>query len=287
MISSSENSRFRRWKKLKTTRGRKKEKAYLVESRKLVSDLLESGAEVEAILLLEGRADAFLEMERNQRRFLPQPSESHDSRQAWERRSPEKIFLPEKLFMELSSMETPDGILAVVRGRPGIHIESLRKSNGTKENSVREKNGNYLLLDHIQDPGNLGAILRSAEAFGYRQILLLECADTSNPKTLRASMGSVFRLTYYEMHPNELLPWKSNCPFLWIGADMKGESVSSFSWPQQHVLIIGNEGRGISPELREHIDRYLMIPMEGKAESLNAAVSASILMAFQHLSSQG
>ncbi len=135
-----------------------------------------------------------------------------------------------------------------------------------------------LALDHIQDPGNMGTLMRTADWFGIRHIVC--SADTAgcyNPKVVQASMGAVFRTRVDYV---DLPQWLATCGMPVYGASLQGKPLkANHDLPRQGVLLIGNESRGISPEAMVHVTHPVLIPnLGGTAESLNAAVAAGILM---------
>lgn len=137
-----------------------------------------------------------------------------------------------------------------------------------------------VVLDGVQDPGNVGTIWRTADAAGYRGILLGEgCADAFSPKVQRATMGSCFRLPAYNENLESALEKLKYLGFQIIAATLSGENVFEIpEYPVKHVLIIGSEARGVGEAVARMADMFVKIPMRGGAESLNAAVSAGILM---------
>ena len=142
---------------------------------------------------------------------------------------------------------------------------------------MQSPKGNALFLDGVSDPGNVGAIIRSANAAGYEEIYLTrECADPYSPKSVRASMSGVFFTKLYIGEREDILNVLSGVPL--IVADMHGENAFCFSAPKQFVLAIGNEANGISVATRSAAKHIVSIPMSSTQESLNAAVSAGILM---------
>ncbi len=137
------------------------------------------------------------------------------------------------------------------------------------------KTGFHLALDRIQDPGNLGTIIRTADWFGANSIILSpNCVDPFNNKTVQASMGSLFRVRLFF---DELENLESQIPIL--ASSLNGQSIYENPLPQDCILMIGNESQGLSTELEEIADTLVKIPSFGKAESLNAAVATSILAA--------
>ena len=173
-----------------------------------------------------------------------------------------KIVFSNKLFDKLSLLENPEGVSAILK------IKNKKEISSDK----------ILLLDHIQDPGNLGTIIRSAEAFSFKDIILVNnCVDIYNEKTIRASMGSIFRLNFIESEINCIKDLK-NKNYKLILADMNGKSVDYYKACNKIILAIGNEANGISESLKNLSDDFVSIKMDGKIESLNAAIAASILM---------
>lgn len=171
------------------------------------------------------------------------------------------IIVSEDVFKYLSSEKTPQGALATVK-IPNV--------------SVVPPKGNSLLLDRIQDPGNLGTIIRTANAAGYEDIYLFNCTDAFSPKAVRASMSGIFFVNLHIGDELEIFSALENTPL--ICADMDGQNVFSFNPPQKFCLCIGNEGRGISDTVRSKCAYAIGIPMRKSCESLNAAISAAIAM---------
>ena len=173
----------------------------------------------------------------------------------------EKIIFDDKLFNKLSKLKSPDGFAAVVKKK--------------KENEISSKR--VLLLDGLNDPGNMGTIIRSAEAFGFNDILLApNTVDIYNEKTLRASMGSIFRLNIKQTSYEDLDLLKKS--YKLVAADMSGYDINKCKIEDDIILVIGNEANGLSDTIRSMTDKFVKIPMKGQIESLNAAIAASILM---------
>lgn len=175
--------------------------------------------------------------------------------------SHKKIVFSNNLFNKLSSLENPEGVSACLKIKKSSYISSKK----------------VLLLDHLQDPGNLGTIIRSAEAFGFKDIILFNnCVDVYNEKTIRASMGSIFRLNFLEYSIDRLKDLLND--YRLILADMDGKSPDYFKNDEKIILAIGNEANGIGNDLRNLTNDFISIKMQGEIESLNAAIAASILM---------
>lgn len=165
-------------------------------------------------------------------------------------------------FAKLSELKSPDGYAAVIRKKKAYDLSSDR----------------ILLLDHISDPGNMGTIIRSAEAFGFSDIILTKgCVDIYNEKCLRASMGSVFRENIVELSLEEIRKLKENYRFL--SSHMEGIDVRKYDSSNDSIILaIGNEANGLSEDIRKLTDDFIKISMQGEIESLNAAIAASIMM---------
>ena len=136
-----------------------------------------------------------------------------------------------------------------------------------------------LMLDDINDPGNLGTIIRTAAATGFHDIVLLNCTDPYNPKTVRSSSGGIFYTDFYSLEYDEFMEEARKTGTKIYIADMNGENIFKLSnLDEKYALVIGNEGAGVSKEFKEIADRVISLPMKSQMESLNAGVSASVLM---------
>lgn len=192
------------------------------------------------------------------------------NREILEKKGKPVELVSDSVFKSMSDTQTPQGILCVVQQ---FHYDFC--SLLEKEQSL------LLLLENLQDPGNLGTILRTAEAAGVNGILLTEhSVDIYNPKTIRSTMGSIYRVPVlyvpdFQGPVSELK--KKNVQI--YAAHLRGKRYyDEFSYQNSCAFLIGNEGNGLSEETAELADIYLKIPMAGKVESLNAAVAASVLM---------
>lgn len=175
--------------------------------------------------------------------------------------------LSHEVFCKVSDTETPQGILALLRG-PAYSLEDIM-------------GGCVLVLEDIQDPGNLGTMLRTGEGAGISGVLLSRgCVDIFNPKTIRSTMGSMFRVPFvYSEDLSEDIRTLKTQSYSIYAAHLKGEvNYSEIKYPNRCAFLIGNEGNGLSDKVAALSDQYIRIPMEGKLESLNAAVSAALLM---------
>ena len=171
------------------------------------------------------------------------------------------VLLGRDAFSAVCDEKTPQGIAAEVV---------------IPERSVQPPQGRCLLLDGLQDPANVGAIIRTAVAAGYEDVYLAGCADPFSPKSVRASMSGVFFARIMQGTQEEILLSIAGLPV--IAADMGGEDVFSYAAPEKFCLAVGSEGSGLSALVRGRADVTVCIPMDARTESLNAAVSAGILM---------
>lgn len=242
-IESKDNNSLKLIRKLKQKKFRYKESKFVIESRKMLEEALQSLVIFDFILL---REDIVKQVEEGKYDF-----DFSDL---------DVKYTNDILFNEVSDMSTPDGFLAVVKF-PQNFSQSSDK---------------ILLLDGLQDPGNLGTIIRSCEAFDFPNIFLLNTVDPYNEKTLRASMGSIFRINLHFINDEDL---KALCEdYKFYVADMNGVDYRKEQYTGKICLVIGNEANGISDLLLSYANKKIKIPMSGEIESLNAAISASVIM---------
>lgn len=173
------------------------------------------------------------------------------------------IVISDALSEYISDTKTPQGMFAAV----------CKPEKRLPENSRR-----LVILDGVQDPGNVGTIIRTAEAFGIDGAVLLSgCADVWAPKTLRAAMGSAFRLPVVCCSVGELSRYTEGFTLYGAMLDDSAKRLGETVFPDKTAVVIGSEGRGISPEVVEICDKKIYIPIKG-AESLNAAMAATVLL---------
>ena len=177
------------------------------------------------------------------------------------------VVVPPDLMKSISPMETPQGVLFLCRMESLIPPEVL-------EGSL------YLVLDGLQDPGNVGTIWRTADAFGADGLILVNnCADPYNHKTVRASMGAVFRLPVYEAAVEELSTLCDRAELPLYATALREDTVTLGRFPLNRAAVaIGSEGRGVSRQLLDRCEKTIKIPMEPKCESLNAAMAAAVVL---------
>ena len=179
-------------------------------------------------------------------------------------------LLSDEVMKKVSDTQTPQGAL-VVLNRPSYTLEDI----------VGNGEGTFVVLENLQDPGNLGTIIRTGEGAGIRGVIMSQdTVDIYNPKTIRATMGSVYRVPfiYVETLSNSICYLKEKGVQTYA-AHLKGtKQYYEFSYAGGTAFLIGNEGNGLKKETADLADEYLRIPMEGQVESLNAAIADTILM---------
>lgn len=183
-------------------------------------------------------------------------------------------LVSEEVFARMSDTRTPQGILAVLR-RPVYELGKLLKADKPL----------LILLEGLQDPGNLGTIVRTGEGAGITGVIMsADTVDIYNPKTIRSTMGSIYRVPFvYVEDIRQTVRMLQKSGICVYAAHLQGQDYyNSFSFTGGTAFLIGNEGNGLRRETADLADCYLKIPMEGQVESLNAAIAASLLMYEAH-----
>ncbi|EJQ15752.1 hypothetical protein IE3_01000 [Bacillus cereus BAG3X2-1] len=240
-IDSVQNPRVKQWKKLQTKKERDKKGLFFVEGFHLVEEALKAGVVTELIV-----------------------SDQTDLPKDWTVNDVEMYIVPEAIVKILRETETTQGVFAVCEKH---------------EKEVALTDGKFLLLDGLQDPGNLGTIIRTADAAGIHAVVLGEgCVDVYNSKVLRSTQGSIFHLPVVKGNLEEWVDkLKENNVPVYGTALENGVPYGEVTPAGSFALIVGNEGSGVSEEILAKSDQNLYIPIYGGAESLNVAVAAGIL----------
>ena len=252
-LTSKDNAQIKNVIKLqKSAAHRRRSGLFVAEGLRVCEDAMRSGEQIEALFLTENA--------------LQKNGEVCEKLCAYAGKT---YTLPPELFAHISDTQTPQGVLGVIKTLDkSAHFDTI--NNG----------GKFLALDNVQDPNNLGAILRSAEAFGVSGVIMSDdCCDVFNPKVVRGSMGAVFRLPV--LITDSLGAWFSAHPQINTYAavvDDNAQRVTDISFKAPCAVVVGNEGNGIRPETLDACKSKITIPMKGKAESLNASVAAAILI---------
>ena len=180
--------------------------------------------------------------------------------------SAEIIEVSNNELERISQLTTPNEVLALIR-KPMLPP------------AIEVKGRISLALDGIQDPGNLGTIIRTADWFGISQIVCSpNCADVYNSKVIQSSMGSIARVRVYYL---ELKPWlESEVDISMYGATLDGTDIRKVEKFSEGIIVIGNESKGISQDIMDMLKQRITIPRKGRAESLNAAVATAIILSY-------
>jgi len=248
-IDSTDNNKIKRLTSLKQKKVRLKENLFLMEGLKSISEAVSENADIDMILI----SDSFV-------------SKNVDFCAMLETTEFPIYITSDHNLVKCSNLKTPQGIIATIN-IPNFSLEEV--ANNEKF---------IVVLDGINDPGNLGTIIRAADAFKLGGVLLLPgCADVYSPKTVQSTMGSILRIKCVDIGVNTLDELQSY-GFALYGMDLNGSkmSVESFSKGKTAVAI-GSESHGLSPQVLEKCTKKLRISMYGGAESLNAAVAAGIV----------
>ncbi len=255
LITSRKNEIIKHAARLSSSSEYRREQGlFLVEGARLCGDAAKSGIAVRALF------------------FTAQAQEKYGDYLNVIQPAAEQVYEVEPhVAALLTETKTPQGIFCV--------CEMSVREQGL---SHMKPDRHYLALENIQDPANLGAVLRTAEALGVGGVVLAgSCCDVYSPKVLRASMGAVFRLPFFIANDMAAAAKQMNEQgFITLAAvpDEKAQKVTEFDFWQPTVIAVGNEGSGLTGEAIAACSRSVTIPMLGRAESLNASASAAILM---------
>lgn len=236
---------------LKSRSGREKNQAFVIEGVRVVEDA--AAAHVDLIFAVISPS---LEDSRRGQALLER-LQAHTTLQR----------VSEAELRALSDTETPQGVIAVAR-TPHVSLADVKLGD----------QATVLVLDAVQDPGNLGTLIRSADAFAASAVIALTgTVDYWNSKVVRAAAGATFHLPLVSSADDEVWSWLEANGFELYGADMHGSAVHETRFPERAALVVGNEGSGLRQPTRARV-QPIAIPMPGHAESLNVAVAAGILL---------
>jgi TrmH family RNA methyltransferase len=239
--------------RLKTRKGRPREGLVLVEGVRSSAEALAAGADLRFAV----RSPRLLDTEAG--RTLAS---------ALEAPGPDTVAVDDTDLAELSDTEHPQGVLCVC-AEPSLDLARLREGNPAT----------VLLLDGLQDPGNLGTLIRAARAFGVDAVIVLDgSVDPWNPKAVRAAAGAGFHTPIARATWADAWPWLEEQHIEILASDPAGEDVRSFQPGECWALAVGNEGAGLRADVVSASTKRIAIPMPGRAESLNAGVAGSILL---------
>ncbi len=258
MITSTSNDRVRRVVSLvEKSKARREEKAFVIEGMKMLREA--PVLQVDEVFVTE--------------RFVDGASEG-DKEILW-RYGAETVS--EEVMKKMSDTQTPQGVLAVIRQYEYTMEEVLE---GYNQDSGENAKALLLVLENIQDPGNLGTMLRSGEGAGVTGVIMSKgSADIYNPKVIRSTMGSIFRMPFiYVENMPEFVKDLRGKGIHTYAAHLKGEkNYDEFDYTEPTAFLIGNEGNGLTDDTANAAETYVLIPMKGGVESMNAATSSAIL----------
>lgn len=251
VITSKDNEIIKNIKKLKDKKFREQEHKYIIEGRKLIEEAINESAKINTVVVCEDCVK----------------NEEIDSKLLYEVAKYNCIYVSERIFSLITDVKNPQGILAVIEKEAEI-------------DSIDYNEDLIVILDKVQDPGNLGTILRTVDSIGLKQIIVAEgSGDIFNPKVVRSTMGAIFRVKVklskdIQKTVAEIKKHKFKVVSTSLATD---KSIYDVKY-EKSAIIIGNEANGVSKELQEASDELVKIPMLGNTESLNASVATGIVL---------
>lgn len=250
-ITSKENAIIKHIIKLKEKKYRNTYNEFIIEGAKILKEAIEENAKIKNIIISEDALNSEL-VEKN----IKEQLSVFDT-----------ILVPNSIFKILSDVENPQGVLAIIE-------------NNSKNVELDFSQDIILLLDDIQDPGNLGTIIRTADSIGLTQILVTKgTADAYNPKVIRSTMGAIFRIDVVETdNLKESIKNIKNNGFKILTTSLQTDKAIYDLKLNKVAIIIGNEANGVSKEIQDESDIKAIIPMKGKTESLNVSVATGVIL---------
>lgn len=251
IITSKDNDIIKSVRKLKEKKFRDQNNEYIVEGIKMIKEAILEEAVIKLIIVCEENVN----------------SGTIDKKLLYEIAKYECIYVNKKIFSLITDVQNPQGILAVIE-----------KQNS--EENIDYKQDVIVVLDGIQDPGNLGTILRTIDSVGLNQVIVSkETADAYNPKVVRSTMGAIFRVNIIES--DNLLETLKNLKkhkYKVMATSLETQNSIYDVDYNKKVIVIGNEANGVSKEILDYSDEKIKIPMLGKTESLNASVATAVIL---------
>ena len=250
-ITSKENGLIKHIIKLKEKKYRKEYNEYIIEGVKIVEEAIEENAKIKQIIISQEAIESELVQ-----KHLKEELQKIDY-----------IQVPSNIFKLISEVEKPQGVLAI------IEKENQKEDIDYSQDII-------LALDDLQDPGNLGTIIRTADSVGLKQILISKgTTDPYNPKVIRSTMGAIFRVKIIECENlGQTLKNIQKNNYQIVVTDLNTDKSIYDIKMQKKVIVIGNEANGVSKEIKEQSDIKAIIPMFGKTESLNASIATGVIL---------
>ena len=251
VISSKDNELVKHIKKLKDKKYRDESNEYIVEGVKLIEEAVKENAKIKKIIICEDTTRTY-EIPTNVMLEIAKY---------------ECIYVTDKIFASITQVTNPQGIMAIIE-----------KNNNNQE--IDFSQDIIVVLDDVQDPGNLGTILRTVDSIGLNQIIVSKgTADAFNAKVVRSTMGAIFRVKIIESESlQETIKVIKKHHFKLMVTSLQTENSIYDIEFKKKIIVIGNESNGVSKEIQDMADEKAKIPMIGKTESLNASVAAGIVM---------
>jgi len=252
VISSKDNDFIKHIKKLKDKKYRDEEKEYIIEGIKLIEEAINEKVNIKQIVICE---------ECSKTTDIPKNL-------MYEIAKYNCIYVTEKVFKSITQVTTPQGIFAII------------EKTILNEEEVDYTQDIILALDDIQDPGNLGTILRTVDSVGLNQILISKgTVDVYNPKVVRSTMGAIFRIKVFECEDlSKSIREARKHHFKLVVSSLQTENTIYSIEYKKKVIVIGNEANGVSKQIQDMADEKVRIPMIGKTESLNASVATGVIL---------
>lgn len=244
-IESKDNNKIKRLKNLNKKKVRDQENLFFIEGTKLLQEALASGVKVEELYV----SDSYYQENMS---FIDKI------------KGVDTYLVADNVFKTLSYLSNPEGVLGLGSQKTWNLSDILKEGRP------------LIILDRVNDPKNVGSIIRTGEAFSFSCVFALEgTADLYNEKTLRASMGSIFRMPNKRVS-HEIFPILKEYGYEIYGLDLKGEDIRKAKLKRNCALVLGNESTGIDKDIKKYFTKSITIPMSGPTESLNVSNAASI-----------
>ncbi|MDY3050618.1 MAG: RNA methyltransferase [Parvimonas sp.] len=244
IIDSKENKNYKFFKNLFNKKYRDRSEIFIIEGKKLLLEAINENVNIQNIICTKDFFEEFKFDFLNS--FLDKV-----------------IILKDNLFFSLSEMTNSEGVISTVK--------YLNEKNITTDN--------ILCLDGVSDPGNFGTIIRTANAFGIKDILILNTVDKYNSKVLRATMGAIFRTNIVKIEFDTLYAFKkTGYKIVSTTLNDKSKSLEKFDFKGKNIIVMGNEANGVSKEILNISDEFLKIDMNNSMESLNVSVASAVIM---------
>lgn len=254
VITSKDNPSVKSFMKLSSSKKERKQSGlYVLEGYRLIQDALKEEADIKELFFTEDAYEKY-----------------HDDLSQVDLKEVKQIIISNELGIRISCTEKPQGVFAVC----------AYKKTGPLIDSLKE-NGKYVVLFGLQDPGNIGMAIRTADAMGLDGVILSESCELYNPKTIRSTMGSVFRMNIFDdVSREEIFEAfeKKNIKSYAAVIDKDAKDLKKCSFENGSAVFIGNEGNGLPENISSRCDEKITIKMSGNINSLNAAMATGIIM---------